>query len=130
MISTIQGTRANENWQSDDLQIVSDRVVFSHSYYRDDQTNIPQQGWEMHTFIGNSPRQGHVVLRPYNIDKNLGIIDTGNVYLWPRKDKGVSLIQVLRELKIAFVHIKNAGWSEDARRAIISSIDKLSSMGI
>lgn len=130
VISTIQGTRANENWQSDDLQIVSDRVVFSHSYYRDDQTNIPQQGWEMHTFIGNSPRQGHVVLRPYNIDKNLGIIDTGNVYLWPRKDKGVSLIQVLRELKIAFVHIKNAGWSEDARRAIISSIDKLSSMGI
>lgn len=84
----------------------------------------------MHTFIGNSPRQGHVVLRPYMIDKNLGIIETGNVFLHPRKGKEVSLLAALRELKVGFVHFKNGGFSDSARNAIIQTIDKLTSMGI
>lgn len=131
VISTVKGALSADSWQVDDVQVVGDRVVFSHSYYADkNATNLPQQGWEMYNYVNNSPRGGSVLLRPYMIDKNQSAIETGNLYLYPRKDRSVNLLEVLRELKIGFVHIKNAGFSDAARNAIISSINKLSSLGI
>lgn len=131
VISTVKGALSADSWQVDDVQVVGDRVVFSHSYFADkNATNLPQQGWEMHNYVYNSPRNGIVLLRPYMIDKNQSAIETGNLYLYPRKDRSVNLLEVLRELKIGFVHIKNAGFSDAARNAIISSINKLSSLGI
>lgn len=131
VISTVKGALSADSWQVDDVQVIGDRVVFSHSYYADkNATNLPQQGWEMYNYVSNSPRGGSVLFRPYMIDKNQSAIETGNLYLYPRKDRSVNLLEVLRELKIGFVHIKNAGFSDAARNAIISSINKLSSLGI
>lgn len=131
VISTVKGALSADGWQVDDVQLVGDRVVFSHSYYADkNATNLPQQGWEMYNYVNNSPRGGSVLLRPYMIDKNQSAIETGNLFLYPRKDKSVNLLEVLRELKIGFVHIKNAGFSDAAYNAIVSSINKLTSLGI
>ncbi|MBJ6746362.1 hypothetical protein JEQ21_07830 [Streptococcus sp. 121] len=131
VISTVKGAVSTDGWQVDDVQLIGDRVVFSHSYYADrNATNLPQQGWEMYNYVYNSPRKGNVLLRPYMIDKNQSAIETGNLFLYPRKDKSVNLLEVLRELKVGFVHIKNAGFSDAAYNAIVSSINKLSSLGI
>ncbi|MBF8970154.1 phage tail spike protein [Streptococcus sp. NLN76] len=131
VISTVKGAVSADGWQVDDVQLIGDRVVFSHSYYADkNATNLPQQGWEMYNYVYNSPRKGNVLLRPYMIDKNQSAIETGNLFLYPRKDKSVNLLEVLRELKVGFVHIKNAGFSDAAYNAIVSSINKLSSLGI
>lgn len=131
VISTVKEALSADGWQVDDVQLVGDRVVFSHSYYADkNATNLPQQGWEMYNYVNNSPRGGSVLLRPYMIDKNQSAIETGNLFLYPRKDKSVNLLEVLRELKIGFVHIKNAGFSDAAYNAIVSSINKLTSLGI
>lgn len=130
VMSTIKGEASDVSWENDDIQLVGDRVVFTHSYYDDTDATGARTGWQMYNYVGTSPRQSYVNLRPYNIANNLSILDVGDVRLWVNGSQEYSLRTALNKLKAVFVHIKNGGFSDSARNAIINTLNEMDGMKI